>query len=83
MRTRYVSYDIADGEYEGIYEVIEEYGAEFVTESTYRFECNDELKDFMKKLQDATKKGDRVAVIYLSKDKIVHQYVPERNPPRK
>ncbi len=77
MRTRYVTYDIKDGNsYDKLYEFLEKFGGTQITKSTYVVKTNLKLEDFSSKLKTATSYGDTVLVISVSnKNEIFHYKV--------
>ena len=62
----YANYD----DYEELYELLDEYKAEKITESTYLIMTNEEYQIFKQKFYQATQRGDVVKVIVKTKQGI-------------
>ena len=69
MATRYVSFDIREGQdHEGLQGFLESNNGEKVTESLYRFETSVELKSFVAELGEVVEDADQAYVIFKGKD---------------
>lgn len=75
MYTRYVTYDIKDGNsYDDLYDFFET-NATKLTESTYLVKSNDP-EQFSQELKNATSKGDTIYYIYITtKNNMLHRKV--------
>ena len=73
MYTRFLTYDLnyaTSDDYQDLYDLIEEYDYEKITESTYKISTNEELKTFKSKFYKATHAGDNVKVIVKTKEEM-------------
>ena len=71
MYTRFLTYDLkyADtDDYKDLYDLIEQYKSQKITESTYKIETNEEWDTFKNKFQKVTRSGDIVRVIVQIED---------------
>ena len=63
---RFLTYDLngaTSDEYQDLYDLIDEYDYQKITESTYRISTNEDWQTFKNKFYKATHKGDNVKVI--------------------
>lgn len=73
MKTRIITYDLNNADYddyEELYELLESYKAEKLTESTYYIKTNEDYNIFKNKFYQATQIGDIVKVIVKTKEGI-------------
>ena len=77
MYTRYVTYDIKDGNsYDDLYDFFETKSATKLTESTYLVKSNDPSQQFSQELKNATSKVDTIYYIYITtKNNMLHRKV--------
>lgn len=71
MYTRYITYDLnyADADdYDELSELINSYHGRMITESTYQIDSFDDWDTFKNKFLRATKPGDRIKAIVLTKN---------------
>ena len=73
MYTRFLTYDLNNGssdDYQELYDLMDEYQAKQITESTYEISTDENWQTFKTKLFKATHQGDNVKVIVLSENKL-------------
>lgn len=66
MRTRIITYDLSyadPDDYQDLYDLLEQYKAEQITESTYKIVTSDSWDDFKRKFYRVTGNGDIVKAI--------------------
>ena len=64
MKTRYLTYDIAEKNiYKKLYALLDDLGAEKVTESTYEIKSNENLEMLSGKISKTISNSDRVFII--------------------
>jgi hypothetical protein len=70
MKTRIIIYDLnyaSNDDYEELYELLESYKAEKLTESTYYIKTNEDYNIFKNKFYQATQMGNIIKVIVCTK----------------
>jgi len=73
MYTRFLTYDLNNGssdDYQDLYDLIDEYQAKQITESTYQIVTNEDWQTFKTKFFKATHQGDNVKVIVLFENRL-------------
>lgn len=69
MYKRVVTYDVKEGnDYSDFYEFVKKYNGKQITESTYEFLIDCDLKKFIKLIEECFSKNDNVYVLYRSKN---------------
>jgi|GEM_PF-2194167 len=73
MYTRFLTYDLNNGssdDYQDLYDLMDEYQAKQITESTYQIVTNENWKTFKTRILKVTHQGDNVKAIVHTEGKI-------------